>query len=248
MICCDGCENWFHGRCVGVTESMASSIDTYFCPECQKQRGGEEEEEEEEEMEPEMPPPKEKERPAPEKVQLRSPASAPATPLDLPKVSPNVFAQPHSVTPPSASRHKRKGQAMRSISKSTTLLPPAELPAPEILAREAAKFRTETISNSLLDFASAFIARATLIAPTELVQNSSTDKKPHGNQPQRTILLGIWVQFVLIDPATDTKRDLLGDLRARAAAQDGNASDSPSSSANPDVGNSAVPTPGASDL
>jgi hypothetical protein len=22
MICCDSCEDWFHGKCVGVTKSM----------------------------------------------------------------------------------------------------------------------------------------------------------------------------------------------------------------------------------
>lgn len=136
---------------------MAATIDTYFCPECQKQRGGEDDE-----VEPEVPPPvKEKERTVEHKANLRSPASAPATPLDLPKVSPNPFAQSHSVTPPApVSRNKRKGTAMRAISKLTTILPPPALPAPEILAREAAKFKTEplsAVSASLLDFASTVL-------------------------------------------------------------------------------------------
>jgi hypothetical protein len=39
MICCDLCEDWFHGKCVGVTKSMGMlpvhclkhSDDIYFC-------------------------------------------------------------------------------------------------------------------------------------------------------------------------------------------------------------------------
>lgn len=157
MICCDGCENWFHGRCVGVTESMAQSIDTYYCPDCQQNRGDEEEAEREA-----MPPPKEEKKVFLEpKPAIRSPASAPATPVEH-KVAPTPPVQPHSVTPPSgASRHKRKNTPMRSISKMTSLLPPPALPAPEILEREAAKFKTESaytaasVSHSLLDMMSA---------------------------------------------------------------------------------------------
>ncbi|XP_046913050.2 nucleosome-remodeling factor subunit NURF301 E(bx) [Dermatophagoides farinae] len=34
-ICCDQCNDWFHGRCVGVTCIRADQIDEYFCPRCQ---------------------------------------------------------------------------------------------------------------------------------------------------------------------------------------------------------------------
>lgn len=35
-ICCDKCQDWFHGRCVGILQSEAESIDEYICPNCQK--------------------------------------------------------------------------------------------------------------------------------------------------------------------------------------------------------------------
>lgn len=35
-ICCDKCQDWFHGRCVGILQSEADSIDEYICPNCQK--------------------------------------------------------------------------------------------------------------------------------------------------------------------------------------------------------------------
>ncbi|KAB0795122.1 hypothetical protein PPYR_11961 [Photinus pyralis] len=35
-ICCDSCQDWFHGRCVGILQSEADSIDEYVCPNCQK--------------------------------------------------------------------------------------------------------------------------------------------------------------------------------------------------------------------
>jgi hypothetical protein len=34
MIACDWCEEWFHGRCVGVTEEEGEDIDLYKCPKC----------------------------------------------------------------------------------------------------------------------------------------------------------------------------------------------------------------------
>lgn len=34
MIGCDGCDQWFHGECVGVSESESELVDMYFCPDC----------------------------------------------------------------------------------------------------------------------------------------------------------------------------------------------------------------------
>ncbi|XP_045474832.1 nucleosome-remodeling factor subunit NURF301 isoform X2 [Harmonia axyridis] len=34
-ICCDSCQDWFHGRCVGILQSEADNIDEYVCPRCQ---------------------------------------------------------------------------------------------------------------------------------------------------------------------------------------------------------------------
>ncbi|XP_049823872.1 nucleosome-remodeling factor subunit NURF301 isoform X3 [Aethina tumida] len=34
-ICCDRCQDWFHGRCVGILQSEADNIDEYVCPRCQ---------------------------------------------------------------------------------------------------------------------------------------------------------------------------------------------------------------------
>ncbi|KAH8408542.1 hypothetical protein KR215_007131 [Drosophila sulfurigaster] len=35
-ICCDKCQDWFHGRCVGIVQSEAEYIDEYVCPDCQR--------------------------------------------------------------------------------------------------------------------------------------------------------------------------------------------------------------------
>ena len=35
-ICCDGCSDWFHGRCVGIIAPEADKIDEYLCPNCGK--------------------------------------------------------------------------------------------------------------------------------------------------------------------------------------------------------------------
>ena len=36
MIGCDGtCDDWFHGKCVGIPESDKNLIDRYFCPGCE---------------------------------------------------------------------------------------------------------------------------------------------------------------------------------------------------------------------
>ncbi|KAJ7992762.1 hypothetical protein DPEC_G00282040 [Dallia pectoralis] len=34
-IGCDRCQNWYHGRCVGILQSEATHIDVYMCPQCQ---------------------------------------------------------------------------------------------------------------------------------------------------------------------------------------------------------------------
>ncbi|XP_041881390.1 nucleosome-remodeling factor subunit BPTF isoform X3 [Corvus kubaryi] len=34
-IGCDRCQNWYHGRCVGILQSEADLIDEYVCPQCQ---------------------------------------------------------------------------------------------------------------------------------------------------------------------------------------------------------------------
>lgn len=34
-IGCDRCQNWYHGRCVGILQSEANHIDVYVCPQCQ---------------------------------------------------------------------------------------------------------------------------------------------------------------------------------------------------------------------
>uniref|UniRef100_A0A182N826 Bromodomain-containing protein n=1 Tax=Anopheles dirus TaxID=7168 RepID=A0A182N826_9DIPT len=33
-ICCDKCQDWFHGRCVGILQCEANNIDEYSCPNC----------------------------------------------------------------------------------------------------------------------------------------------------------------------------------------------------------------------
>lgn len=37
-ICCDSCQGWFHGRCVGVLQTEANNIDVYICPDCRVSR------------------------------------------------------------------------------------------------------------------------------------------------------------------------------------------------------------------
>ena len=31
---CDRCQGWFHGSCVGITQTEADNIDSYICPKC----------------------------------------------------------------------------------------------------------------------------------------------------------------------------------------------------------------------
>ncbi|XP_023714511.1 death-inducer obliterator 1 isoform X4 [Cryptotermes secundus] len=42
MICCDSCEDWFHGKCVGVTKSMGKQMEEngleWCCPNCNKKK------------------------------------------------------------------------------------------------------------------------------------------------------------------------------------------------------------------
>ena len=33
-IGCERCSGWFHGRCVGILQSEAETIDEYLCPQC----------------------------------------------------------------------------------------------------------------------------------------------------------------------------------------------------------------------
>ena len=39
MICCDGCEEWFHGKCVGITMQQGKIMEKqgkeYVCDKCQ---------------------------------------------------------------------------------------------------------------------------------------------------------------------------------------------------------------------
>jgi len=36
MICCDECDEWYHGSCVGVNQKEAKKIGRYVCPRCKK--------------------------------------------------------------------------------------------------------------------------------------------------------------------------------------------------------------------
>ena len=42
---CDLCNNWFHGDCVGISESQAESMDEFICDDCKRQQHGVEQEE-----------------------------------------------------------------------------------------------------------------------------------------------------------------------------------------------------------
>ncbi|CAI2381295.1 unnamed protein product [Moneuplotes crassus] len=36
MICCESCENWYHGECVGISSQQGTQIKEYFCERCTK--------------------------------------------------------------------------------------------------------------------------------------------------------------------------------------------------------------------
>lgn len=44
MICCDGCEDWFHGKCVNITKAMGQQMEEqgieWRCPNCVKKTKG----------------------------------------------------------------------------------------------------------------------------------------------------------------------------------------------------------------
>ena len=34
MICCDQCEQWYHGECVGISKGEADKMGRYQCDSC----------------------------------------------------------------------------------------------------------------------------------------------------------------------------------------------------------------------
>lgn len=34
MIECEGCQDWFHGQCVGILESQSDNLVDWHCPKC----------------------------------------------------------------------------------------------------------------------------------------------------------------------------------------------------------------------
>lgn len=39
MVSCDVCEDWYHLRCVGITQTAAKSMKKYICPVCTALKG-----------------------------------------------------------------------------------------------------------------------------------------------------------------------------------------------------------------
>ncbi|XP_065223334.1 death-inducer obliterator 1 isoform X2 [Planococcus citri] len=42
MICCDACDNWFHGKCVGISKALGEKMEQdgteWLCPSCRKEK------------------------------------------------------------------------------------------------------------------------------------------------------------------------------------------------------------------
>lgn len=38
MIACDNCNQWFHGECIGLSESQGLFVDLFFCENCSKSK------------------------------------------------------------------------------------------------------------------------------------------------------------------------------------------------------------------
>lgn len=36
MICCDGCNTWYHGPCINITEEEAELLEKFYCDVCQQ--------------------------------------------------------------------------------------------------------------------------------------------------------------------------------------------------------------------
>ena len=36
MICCDQCGQWYHGKCLNITEEEVKTINIYICTACKK--------------------------------------------------------------------------------------------------------------------------------------------------------------------------------------------------------------------
>ena len=41
MIACDTCDDWFHVKCVNLTERKAKTLATYVCPACTEKKENE---------------------------------------------------------------------------------------------------------------------------------------------------------------------------------------------------------------
>ena len=39
MICCDVCEEWYHPKCVGVSNKRVELLDAFVCPKCEQDTG-----------------------------------------------------------------------------------------------------------------------------------------------------------------------------------------------------------------
>lgn len=36
MVACDHCEEWYHGKCIGINKRQANGIELYYCDQCKK--------------------------------------------------------------------------------------------------------------------------------------------------------------------------------------------------------------------